>query len=251
MHSYCPLGLKESLTVAFVATPTPSLESKLAKTPSAAVVSFDPTLGYERFRVQYHDKSEDGSEVHTFFVPRNGVTQIWDGDECVSIQSWVPPTPTEVWVQMGIGKIFPVSPTVNSVASLRHAVKASRPNALKDVDADALTVKNPDGTAPKLTDVLVANTEATPYTIEAPAVVPPTPTEVWVKMGIDKFFSVAPTVNSIDSLRDAVKAKRSNALKDVDADALTVKGPDGGVLEVDDRLVANTKVTAYVVEVTR
>jgi len=72
---------------------------------------------------------------------------------------------------------------------------------------------------------------------------------VWVSYEGSK-FKVTPKSDDTDGLKKAVKAEKSNALKDVDADTLIVKAHDSDTeMDPDTALVANTAKTAYRVEV--
>jgi hypothetical protein len=71
----------------------------------------------------------------------------------------------------------------------------------------------------------------------------------WVRYGT-AVFEVSPTKSTVDSLKDAVKAKwdASNPGNILNVFTLTVKDHTGNVLEVDAPLRANSKKTAYIVE---
>ena len=138
----------------------------------------------------------------------------------------------EIWVKYGTA-VFEVVPAANTVYSLKDAVKAKRgivegplPLLVWNVAREALGDSAP----------LTANSMVEPYIIHRQ--------QIWVRYG-DAVFEVVPAANTVDSLKDAVKAKMQLQQP---APTLVVKDHTLTVLEVDSLLESNNKDTAYVVE---
>jgi hypothetical protein len=64
-------------------------------------------------------------------------------------------------------------------------------------------------------------------------------------------FQVEPKINNIDALKDAIKVRKSNRFKEIDADELKIfqynqeKQQWAEILRPDTPLAANTEETAY------
>ena len=63
----------------------------------------------------------------------------------------------------------------------------------------------------------------------------------WIKYAEESADEVTPSRNNVSSLKEAVKAKMPNTLKDIDACKLRVKDHMGNLLENDATLQANTR----------
>ena len=183
-----------------------------------------------------------GSKVpQSFAMEADGVPRRLAGDKLESAITYRIPLSLSraksVWVKYG-DAVFEVVPAANTVYSLKDAVKAKRgivegplPLLVWNVAREALGDSAP----------LTANSMVEPYIIHRQ--------QIWVRYG-DAVFEVVPAANTVDSLKDAVKAKwdASNPGNVLNIFTLVVKDHTLTVLEVDSLLESNNKDTAYVVE---
>ena len=153
---------------------------------------------------------------------------------------------TDVWVRQirpdnfaSRGEVFSVPMTMNDACNAEHLKAAICARTQRQVFA---VFRHQESTPIGPADTRVeANTADTQYHFIV--------AEFWVKFG-NSTFKVVPATNDVDSLKKAVKAEwdASNPTIVLNIFKLTVKDKAGKVLEVDASLTANTKETAYVLE---